>query len=373
MSSTRMLLCLLCLWLLNCSAAFLPGQQQLDGRALAVWLIHPPWNYSKFLFAVSSLDTTVRSYTIDYSTGTLTQVTSLPTVAAIGIDIHPTLSYIYYASNTGTDGILTARFDSTGALTSAGSINTGNQNTHRVRVHPTGNAVYFNSVQLTNTRMFRAPLSSGIPGAAVMQDASETSNSQFMALDPTGRFLYGTINLTGGVNTFTTNGGASLSPQGNTIIAGTEEPVRAQFLSDGSAMFFYTTTFARLMSYTINSTTGLPTAVSNLSVNAGSLLIHPNQSYLYATDTASGGIRLYRINANRSLTLINYYTGIGGVGYDNGCFERGGRFLFLTKANATGVIQIVKINDDMSPTLVSSLTTGGNLVECTTSIDSYWP
>ncbi|HMW59450.1 MAG TPA: hypothetical protein PKA91_07375, partial [Leptospiraceae bacterium] len=198
-------------------------------------------------------------------------------------------------------------------------------------------------------------------------------NSQFMTLDPTGRFLYGTISGTGGVNTFTTNGGASLTAQGNTLISGTEEPVRAQFLSDGSGMFLYTTSSGRLMSYSINATTGMPIPVSNISVNVGALFIHPNQGYLYAGDTASGGLRLYRINGDKSLTFVNYYTGMGGVSYDNGCFERGGQFLFLTKANATGVIQVVKINADLSPTLASSLTTGGNLGECTTSIDSYWP
>lgn len=372
-SRLSILLCsLFSLCSIQCSAAFLPGQQQLDGRVLAVWLIHPPWNYSRFLFAVSALDTTMRSYRIDSATGALTQVTAFPTISGIGIDIHPTLSYVYLANNS-VDGVIAAQFDTTGALTSAGSISTGNANTHRVKVHPTGNAIYFNSVQAGNTRMFRAPLNSGSMGAAVLQNASEPSNSQFMTLDPTGRFLYGTISGTGGVNTFTTNGGASLTAQGNTLISGTEEPVRAQFLSDGSGMFLYTTSSGRLMSYSINSTTGMPTPVSNISVNVGALFIHPNQGYLYAGDTASGGLRLYRINADKSLTFVNYYTGMGGVSYDNGCFERGGQFLFLTKANATGVIQVVKINADLSPTLASSLTTGGNLGECTTSIDSYWP
>ncbi len=109
----------------------------------------------------------------------------------------------------------------------------------------------------------------------------------------------------------------------------------------------------------------------------GTVFVHPGNLYLYANDpsTTPGTIRLYKINPDKSLSFVNAFSGMSGVSYDNGCFDRSGRFLFLTKSNATGMIQVIKIADDMTPSPVASLTTGNTLMECVTSIDSYsvWP
>jgi len=168
--------------------------------------------YSRFLFVVGAGDTTLRSFSIDNTTGSLTPAGIVsPSVAGIGIDIHPTLPYVYQTLN-GSDGIEAFRFDQTNAaLTSVGVVTTGNNNSHRVRVLADGNSLFFNSVQCGNTCVWRLPLSAGLPGTQAQVNNTIPNNSQWMDVDPRGRFLYSANNGGGfGINMFQINGSSAL-------------------------------------------------------------------------------------------------------------------------------------------------------------------
>lgn len=330
--------------------------------------------FSKLLFTANSGDVTFRSFQIDQQTGALTLASTMsPAASGIGVDIHPTLPYVY-TTLAGSNGATSYTFDrDTGALTFAGSVSPGDSATHRIHVRTDGTALYFNSVQSGQTWIYRSPLSSGVMQPTALVDSSEPANSQFLALHQTGNFLYGTSsNSTGGVggiNTFLTNNGGALVFQGNTNINGVEEPSRALFTADGTGMFFATNNGTRLLSYTINQTTGLPTVVSAISVNAVVVLIHPNDQYLYVSDSTTPAIRLYQINADKSLALINTMNGLSGTNFVTGCMDRAGRFLYLARFAGAGEVAAYKINSDFSLTLVSSVFAGNTVRECVTSIE----
>lgn len=98
----------LCVVLLTtCAAACaqnFPNSKEDSNLAFALMFVHlNNQYYSKFLMVVGAGDSTVRSFSIDESTGALTQVSSLgAAVSGIGLDIHPTLPYIYQARNEWT-------------------------------------------------------------------------------------------------------------------------------------------------------------------------------------------------------------------------------------------------------------------------------
>lgn len=328
--------------------------------------------YSRFLFVVGAGDTTLRSFSIDNTTGSLTPAGIVsPSVAGIGIDIHPTLPYVYQTLN-GSDGIEAFRFDQTSAaLTSVGVVTTGNNNSHRVRVLADGNSLFFNSVQCGNTCVWRLPLSAGLPGTQAQVNNTIPNNSQWMDVDPRGRFLYSANNGGGfGINMFQINGSSALISQGSITINGGEQPSEGVFNSDGTALYALVQN-TRVVAYSINQTTGVLSLLSSDPLPGLPILMHPKGTFLYAFNTGSGIVRTYRINADKSFTVVTDQTA-GGVSFDHVCMERGGRFLFLTKFAAPGVILTYSIADNGALTPVATLTVSGSsqFMQCTTSIES---
>lgn len=359
----------------GCARAFPDGSRESQQREFLVLLFHAntPQYYSNVLFAVSPGDVTYRSYRINQTSGALTPVSSLtPPGFGIGTDVHPTAAYSYMAINGG-NGVAAFQFDrDSGALTAAGSVSPGNNNTHRVRVLLDGSALYFNTIQAVNSYQYRTPVPAGALGAATLVNSTLPSNSQFMNVEPGGRFLYS--NSGTGIAVFRTNSGGALVYQGNVPINGAESVIRAAFTSDGTGMFIASTA-NRVLSYTIDQSTGMLTNVSIAAPgNVQSVVIHPNDQYLYVLRPGSGVVGLYRIGADKSLSLIADQSA-GGASYDNGCLDRGGRFLFLTNVLNPGAIQTQKILPDGTLSFSSSISTGVNLAECATSIESYsvWP
>lgn len=272
------------------------------------------------------------------------------------------------------DGVEAFRFDqTTGVLTAAGTITTGNANTHRTRVTADGTALFFNSVQAGNTRIYRSSVTSGTMGTPALVEGTLPANSQFMNVEPMGRYLYTAQNTIFGINMYRTNGTGTLVSLGNMPINGTEQPIVGAFTSDGQAM--YTLTFTRVLAYSINQTTGVLTTLSNHVVGGGHLAILPNERFVYVFDTGAALARVYTVNADRSLTLA-FNQSAGGSGYDNACVERGGKFIFLTKnTNPAGILTYrVLDNGSLSP-VFNTGSLGMNMQYCTTSIDSrnVWP
>lgn len=334
--------------------------------------------YSKFLFVVGPGDVTLRSFSIDENTGALTQVSVVnPTIAGLGIDIHPTLPYIYQARNGTPDGVQAFRFDqTTGALTSAGAVNTGSSFSHRVRVLQDGSALFFNTVQCGTTCIYRVPLTGGIMGTQVQVNNTVPANSQWMDIDPLGRFLYHANN--GGVygtTMFQINGSSSLISQGSLTISGTDMGSHSVFNADGTALYLVVPN-VRTMAYSINPSTGVLSALSNDPTPPLAIHMHPKGTYVYAFDTGTSSARTYRVNADKSLTLTANQS-VGGPSYDNVCMDRGGKFIFLTRITNPGAILSYRISDDGTLTLASSVTVSGSnqFLQCTTSIDSrtVWP
>lgn len=172
---------------------------------------------------------------------------------------------------------------------------------------------------------------------------------------------------------YRTNGAGTLVSLGNMPISGAEQPTYAVFTSDGQAM--YAVTGSRLLAYAINQSTGTLTNLTNIVTGAFNLTILPNNRFVYVFDTGASLVRVFTVNADKSLTLAFNQTA-GGAGYDNPCVERGGKYIFLTKFTNPAGILTYKVLDDGSLTLVFNTgSVGNNMMFCTTSIESrtVWP
>ncbi len=357
---------------LFCSCSYGVPETLTGDQLTLLFLRQKP--YSKFLFVVGAGDSTVRSFLIDQTTGSLTPASVITaSVSGIGIDAHPSLPYVYQALN-GTDGVEAFRYDQdTAVLTSVGTVTTGNSNSHRVRVLADGTALFFNSVQCGTTCVWRVPLNNGLLGTQTQVNNTIPNNSQWMDVDPRGRFLYHANNGGSyGINMFQINGSGALISQGSLTINGTEQPVQSVFNSDGTALYALVQN-TRVLAYSINQTTGVLTLLSSDPLTGLPILMHPRGTFVYAFNTGSGFARTYRINADKSLSpMVDQIA--GAVSFDNVCMERGGPFLFLTKSGAPGVILTYRIGDDGILTQTASLTVSGSgsFQQCTTSIDSRW-
>lgn len=332
--------------------------------------------FSKYLFVTSAGDTTFRSLRIDQTNGALTAISSLtPFGSGLDTALHPTLPVVYTTSNGATDGIQAYSFDSgTGVLSDFGTVTTGNFNTHRVAVMPDGSALYFNSVQAGSTRIFRVPLNgTGALQTPVLVNSSQPANSQFMAIESHGKGLYGTSSGAGGINMFQIQGDGTLAAQGSLTILGSFEPSWTHSSPDGSALHGVGGG-NRILSYSINSTSGVLTELTNTFIAAAtttnSIAVDSGGAFVYIVDDTAPVIRTFTVNANKSLNsvatasvaLTTSFLGLN-------CMSRDGRFLFVTRQAAGGEIHTYAVNGDGTLTFQSSLVIGNNLRSCVTSRD----
>lgn len=365
---------LLCLAFAGCAVGFPVSRKTSQAEALLLFFHLRTEYYSKFLFVVGGGDTTFRSFGIDETTGALTQISVMtPPGSGIGLDVHPTLPYVYQSLNS-TNGVTSFSFDqSTGVLTLAQSVNPGNANSHRVRIPQDGTAMFFHTLQAGVTRTYRSTLTSGSMGAPVMVENTLVANSQFMNLEPQGRFLYTANNAAFGINMYQTNGASTLISRGNLTINGAEQPVNGVFNSAGTALYIVTGT--RLVAYAIDQTTGVLTALSSDLTAANNLVLLPSERFVYAFEPGNFLVRIYRVNADRSLTFLSSQAA-GATSYDSSCVHRGGRFIFLAKTTNPAALLVYKVMEDGTLVLSSSIPSiGNNMFHCATSIDSrpLWP
>ena len=333
--------------------------------------------FSRFVFSVTSGDNLIRAFSLDESTGTLTQVSSLGTAPAnstLAMSRHPTLPILVFPENAPADGIHSVRFDATtGALSSGTSQATGNSNSHRAYVMPSGTQVLFNSVQAGNTKYYYGTIDSagniGAPGAP--RDSSLPANCQAMSLHPTGNFFYTDGCPGGGIQRFSIDGAGNVANLGNTVYNGANSLGRAAF--DAAGRMYVNSNTGNVVSFSVDPSTGALGVISNIATgNGGSnhLVVHTSQSRLYAIFPAQGDIQEYAIALDGTLSLVRTASVIPiGLQYERSCMDAAGRFIFVGRFNAAGTIITVRIADDGTLSAGPSVASGNTVTECVTSHD----
>ncbi len=335
-------------------------------------------SYSRFLFTVTSGDNFIRGFSIDYGTGTLTPVSSLGVGAFSSISMvrHPTRPILLVPQNNPNDGVRSFLYDATtAAISFVNNQTTGNLNSHRVAVFPSGSNILFNSVQGGATYFYYAALDSlGNIGPPSLKDSSLPSNCQTMALHPSGSYFFADgCGGGGGIQRFSIDGAGTAANLGSTTFNGTDQINGFPVFDPAGHMFILSQANRRLVSFDVNTGTGALTAVTNIDTgisSATTLVVHPSGTRLYAAYASGGEIQEYAIGSDGSLTLTRQATVLpAGQQYERSCIDAAGKFIFVARFSASAAIQTVLINDDGSLSPGPNLSSGNTITTCVTTSD----
>lgn len=325
---------------------------------------------SKYLFTVSTGDTSGRTFRINEDDGSLSLISTQATATSgLRATAHPTLSVFYVPLNAVPGGIDAFAFDpATGVLSPRVTQRTpGGENfSHIAMVHPGGNFILYSIVQSV-TRFYKSDLSSGLPGAPVVVSTATTANSQLAGLLPNGNYLY-LGRASGGLERFSVAADGTMVDLSNTIISGAAIAGRITF-SPNSDFLFTVSSANQVASFSVDGSGNLnavslfPAGVTSLS-NA---LVNPlgNRFYVLANGTA---IQTYTVASNGALTLLNQQAIATGI--DFMCMDRSGRFLYAGQAVGAGdLLYYYRIDSSGIPEPKGNIVVGNTMRSCSASFN----
>ena len=330
-----------------------PFQADNDTRALA---IDPT---GKFLYAANATSNDVSAFTINSSSGVLTQIAgspfSIPGVNPVpqSIAVDPATKFVFVGSSAG-GGICAFTINATtGALTQvAGSpfANPGGSD-YGIVVDPSDRFVYVANDSTTSVSAYSITAGTGALTMISGSPYSAGTGAVSIAVDPSGRFLYVPDVGSRSVFMFTIDSSSGALTLKRTIQG--RAPATSIALATGTAPVTYTPKFAYAANSDDNTVAGYsadpesgsltPVPGSPFKTNAPSgsmpqpvsLAVDPSGRFEYAVDFNGNGSTAYlvgyRINAlTGALTLVSGSPFAAGNELRTVTIDPSGRFVYVT-------------------------------------------
>jgi 6-phosphogluconolactonase (cycloisomerase 2 family) len=310
---------------------------------------------SEFVYTAGSSDGSVSAFSVNPTTGALTSLASSPFAGGDNplyatVDPKGTLLYM---TNSGSDEIWTYSFATNGALTLL--------NTARTQQAPGPVLLGGGSASVTYTPKF-AYVADGLGNAVSAYTVNATSGaltqitgSPFSAgigpvsvsVDPTGRFAYVANANDNDVSAYTINAttGALTALASSPFPAGVSP---TSVTVDPSGQFAYVANQGEaegqggddVSAYTINATTGAPTALASSPFPTGdlplSVTVDPTGQFAYVANYNDGTVSAYTINASTgALTALSSSPFPAGSehGPESVTVDPSGRFAYVAATN----------------------------------------
>jgi 6-phosphogluconolactonase (cycloisomerase 2 family) len=324
----------------------------------------------KFAYVADNAGGLVYAYTIDPSTGALTQVGS-PSAAGTGpsvVALAPNGKFAFTASNNGTVIYAWTINQTTGALTAvpgspftiAGFVN-GTQYAD-IAVDSQSAHLYIASAGDGEVAGFAIDQSTGAltPLAGSPYPAGAGSD-QIPAFTPNGQFLYvlnATADTVSGYSVDTTTG--VLTPIAGSFATGTD-PTWISFTPDGKYAYVANTGEDTISAYSVDPTTGALTALTAspfmTDEHPQDLSIDSTGAHLYAPvalGTTNGAVDVFTINADGTLAKVGSYpVGIGPRFVD---LDPAGPYAYVSSAGAPGGTGVYGFSIDSTTGALTALT-----------------
>lgn len=229
----------------------------------------------------------------------------------ISLSTFPASSVYAYVTNGGGTNISMYRFNSlSGLLTplSPATIGTGSNPVDIIST-PNGKFVYTANALGNTIGLYVAPL---LTGQLTTPVTTALAAPGFMAMHPTGRFLYVRSGTSIFVYSITAANGVLVAA--SNLVAGTV-PFHMAITPNGLYLYITDTGTATIRQYSINTTTGFLTLLGTptiASAGAYGITIHPLGTFAYATNNAGGTVRQFAIASNGQLSgLTPAQQGVG--------------------------------------------------------------
>ncbi len=271
----------------------------------------------------TSLDT-VAGFSL--SSGALTATASSPYLLGVvptTLAITPSNSILYVGSEAG--GIFAYLVGSAGGLTLSGSGNTASAAPQAMAVDSTGQWLLVMQAGLTNAAISAFPIntSTGALSNATSTVTLDAGTAESMVLVPNSNLIYASLGTTGvDAVTFDSSTGALaklsfiLNPKGSAYA-----DVGVATNPAGTFLFVTETGTNGVRSFTINTSTGIPTEVTGSPASAGSgvgaVMVDRTGAFLYAANKFDNTISAYSITSTGALTAISgspFKTGTSPLG-----------------------------------------------------------
>jgi 6-phosphogluconolactonase len=249
----------------------------------------------KFLFVCSLGNSSIEVFSINASTGSLTQVSGSPFpiqgTGAGNLSMDPSGKFVYAANTSGITAYSLNR--TTGTLSAiAGSPFADGSTLRASVVDPTGRFLYAsgNTTQIT-TSVFTIDSNSGALTPIAGSPFLSPINSELfsLAMHPSGRFLYGSFPLVSGIVAWSINtstGTLTVTPASPSA-TGKGIPILS-VSPNGNFLYALNGNDSTVSAFSIDPNSGALTAVNGapFPVNAGTgyLVIDPSGQFMYASN-----------------------------------------------------------------------------------------
>jgi 6-phosphogluconolactonase (cycloisomerase 2 family) len=304
------------------------GQVATTGYSSSQVVLDPNGQYAYMI--ATSTNTTVTVFTVDATTGVLTNAGFTPTVVSGTVDktfslVDPYGRFLFVSDqNASTTGAIYA-FDinqTNGALTAVtGSPFTANLNVPAgLAVDQSGSYLYASNSATTGTNAntiagFQIDSTTGaLTPLATPTVTNSLDSPYYMAWDPTGTYLYVPNNGNATVSSFTLGTGGALTALTTTAITGAKAPLNVAVSPNGSYLYVVdtgTSTGGAVWAYTLKSGSPGATAITGSPFTTGvspkGIAIDPSSGLLAvdcanASGATTGSIYLYLIGSTGALT-----------------------------------------------------------------------
>ena len=332
-------------------------------------------NVTGFAYVAHFAENNVSAYTINGSTGALSEVTGSPFATGVGpvsVEVDPSGKFAYVAnggSNNFTDTISVYAVDaSTGALTNVTTTPAGRSSLRSMTADPRGKFVYTTSggsrTASFEVDAFTIDGTTGALSPVAGNPFFAGTNPSSIAIDPSGKFAYVTNQAAASVSSFAIDlATGTLTSTGRASVG--DAPLSV--VVDPSGRFAYVAG-SGISVYTIDATTGALTEIpgSPFATANGffSIAIEPTGRFAYVANTA--GVSAFAINASSgALSEISgspFGSGVASITVDSS-----GKFVYALVESgiagfaidpSTGALTEIAGSPLASPTGSSITTTG---------------
>ncbi|HEY4217882.1 MAG TPA: beta-propeller fold lactonase family protein [Gemmatimonadaceae bacterium] len=328
----------------------------------------------RFVYSTSSngANTThVHQFSLDATTGDLTAIGSGNVSAGggtEGIAADPAGKFVYVTNNSSNNVQMYSIDQTTGALTSLGTVGTGTQ-PREIAVDPTGRFAYVVNNNGGGTGSISRYTIDGSTGLLTANGTTPIgTNPQGIAIERAGRFLYATNFGSGSLQEFAINADGSLTSIGT--VSGL---TRAFYLtSDPGGRFLYVTTSSApnptgVAQYKIESdgTLTLLTPLTNLGGTIDGVAVDATSRFAYALDF--NNCILHEFTVDQSTGILTQFVAPTLPHAPNPCqninpfaiaLDPQGKFAYMTNqlGNTLGIFAIDATTGALSP-VTAPLTT----------------
>ena len=296
----------------------------------------------RFVFVANYGGVTAQAYTINQSTGALTSVGTVTTVGAAfwGVAADPTGRFVFVTDSGNTKVNAFTINQSTGALTSVGTAATGSS-CKGVAADPTGRFVFVVNATPNTVQAYTINQSTG---ALTSVGTAATGIFPYgVAVDPTGKFVFVANYGDTVVSAFTINQSTGALTSIGTVAAGTNPHL---FAVDPTGRFVFVGNEGSntVQTYTINQSTGALTSVGTAATGSSprGVAIDPTGRLVFVANNTSNTVQIFTINQlTGALTLV----GTAVTENPNGvAVDPTGRFAFVVNITSN-TVQTYRINN----------------------------